>query len=141
MKELKYLITQSKVKAKQGDLNRQISAIQIDSRQCKFGDLFVALKGTQVDGHQFIDQVIEKGVQAIICEVLPENLIEGVTYIRVSDSAKVLSEVSAAFYNYPSKKLKVVGITGTNGKTTTTTLLFDLYSKLGENVGLISTIS
>lgn len=141
MKNVKELIRHLKIKKVVGDTNKRISKIEIDSRVCEKDCVFVAINGYQVDGHTYISKAIEKGASTILCEVMPEELEENVCYLRVSNTSKALSKISAAFYDFPSEKMKVIGVTGTNGKTTTTTLLFDLFTKMGEKVGLISTIS
>ncbi len=141
MKNLKDLIKHLNIKKYVGDTNQSISKIEIDSRLCVKHCVFIAIKGYQVDGHSYISKAIELGASTIICEVLPEQFVEGVCYLRVSNTSKVLSQISAAFYDFPSEKMNVVGVTGTNGKTTTATLLFDLFTQMGEKVGLISTIS
>lgn len=121
-----------------GDVTvRQICS---DSRQVSEGSLFVAVRGTQTDGHRFMSQVVEQGAVAVVCEVMPEEIKEGVAYIRVPDSAEALGIMAHAFYGKPSNYLELVGITGTNGKTTTATLLYDLYMRLGFKVGLLSTV-
>ena len=120
--------------------DREVSAIIFDSRKVVPSSIFVATKGTQVDGHQFITTAIEKGALIIICEILPESIHVGITYIQVANSQRALGLLASNFYNNPSKKLKVVGVTGTNGKTSTTTMLFDLFTLLGYKVGLLSTI-
>ena len=102
--------------------------------------MFVAIKGTQVDGHNYIDQAITQGATSIVCEVLPENLEKEITYVQVDSGLKALGQIAANFYQHPSKRLQLVAITGTNGKTTTATLLFQLFRDLGYNVGLISTV-
>jgi UDP-N-acetylmuramoyl-L-alanyl-D-glutamate--2,6-diaminopimelate ligase len=118
----------------------EIQHLTIDSRQVVKDTLFAALRGTQIDGHTFIEKAIELGASAILCEELPEQTHENITYIVVEDSAAALGAISSNFYNNPSAKLKLVGITGTNGKTTTVTLLFRLFRKLGYRCGLISTV-
>ncbi|MCL2290409.1 MAG: UDP-N-acetylmuramoyl-L-alanyl-D-glutamate--2,6-diaminopimelate ligase [Bacteroidetes bacterium] len=118
-----------------------ISNIQFDSRKVtEKNTLYVAQKGTQVDGHQFIDKAIAQGATAIVCEALPENMNKNCTYIQVKNAATALGELASAFYDFPSKKITLVGITGTNGKTTTVTLLYRLFMNLGYPTGLISTI-
>jgi UDP-N-acetylmuramoyl-L-alanyl-D-glutamate--2,6-diaminopimelate ligase len=118
-----------------------ISNIQFDSRKvAEKNTLYVAQKGTQTDGHQFIEKAIERGAVAIVCETLPENRAENCTYIQVLNTSVVLGELASAFYDFPSKKITLVGITGTNGKTTTVTLLHHLFMNLGYPTGLISTI-
>lgn len=120
--------------------NQSIHDLHFDSRKVKKGDVFVAVKGTQVDGHKFIDIAEQKGVTAIVVENLPTKRSESTTYVKVRDSAKAVSIMAANLFDRPSGKLKLVGITGTNGKTTTTTLLHDLFVKMGFKSGLISTI-
>jgi UDP-N-acetylmuramoyl-L-alanyl-D-glutamate--2,6-diaminopimelate ligase len=121
-------------------IEREVSAVVFDSRKIEANSLFVATKGTQVDGHQFISTAIEKGASIIVCEVLPENLQKDITYIEVVNSQRVLGLIASNYYGRPSEKLKVVGVTGTNGKTSTTTMLFDLFTLLGYKAGLLSTI-
>jgi UDP-N-acetylmuramoyl-L-alanyl-D-glutamate--2,6-diaminopimelate ligase len=123
-----------------GSQEKEISSVCFDSRKAGSNSLFVATKGTQVDGHTFIDQTIVAGATTIVCEILPSQQKENITYILVADSSKALGLIAANFYDNPSSKLKLVGITGTNGKTTIGTLLFKLFRELGYNVGLISTV-
>jgi UDP-N-acetylmuramoyl-L-alanyl-D-glutamate--2,6-diaminopimelate ligase len=123
-----------------GTQNVEVNTIEFDSRRVAVGSLFVAQKGTQTDGHQFISKVIEMGAVAILCEDLPADLVEGITYIHVADSARAMGYMAANFYENPSSKLKLVGVTGTNGKTSTVTLLFKLFRQLGYRVGLLSTV-
>jgi UDP-N-acetylmuramoyl-L-alanyl-D-glutamate--2,6-diaminopimelate ligase len=123
-----------------GSSNVAIMTIGFDSRKIEKNSLFVAVKGTQSDGHQYIDQTISKGAIAILCEELPANLNKDVTYIKVKDTSVALGVVAANFYDNPSERLKLIGVTGTNGKTTTVTLLFNLFKKLGYKAGLLSTV-
>ena len=123
-----------------GNTEIPVTGIIFDSRKVDVGCLFAAIKGTQADGHQFIDMAIEKGAKAVLCEQLPENINEEIAYIQVENSSKAMGELASAFYDYPSTKLKLVGITGTNGKTTTVTLLYNLIRKLGYSAGLLSTV-
>ena len=123
-----------------GDTYIEILDIADDSRKVVEGSVFIAVKGLQSDGHQFIETAIQKGAKAIICEVIPEKLIKEITYVQVADSAKTLGILASNFFDNPSQKLELIGVTGTNGKTTTVTLLFKLFRALGYNVGLISTI-
>ncbi len=123
-----------------GSTNLAITSISADSRKASKDSLFVAVRGTVSDGHQYINQTIEKGAAAIICEEFPETKNENITYVKVKDSSFALGIIASNFYDNPSEKLKLVGITGTNGKTTTTTLLFQLFRTLGYNVGLLSTV-
>lgn len=118
-----------------------IRSICFDSRKANTGCLFVAVKGIHTDGHRYIDQAIEKGAAAVVCEKLPEKLPENVTFISVENSAKALGIIVSNFYDNPSTRIKLVGVTGTNGKTTIATLLYKLYHELGYKAGLISTIS
>ena len=124
-----------------GDLNAEVSGIEFDSRNVVLNSVFVAQRGVHADGHKFIETAIEKGAAVIVCEEFPAELEKNVTYIKVADSNKVLGELASAFYNFPTSKMKVVGVTGTNGKTSIATLLYRLFLNLGYKVGLISTIS
>ena len=123
-----------------GTTGREINALHFDSRKVNQGSLFIAVKGTQTDGHQYIKSTLENGASAVVCEVLPNDLATGKTYVQVKDSAKALGIIAANFYQQPSEKLKLVGITGTNGKTTVATLLYQLFRELGFKTGLISTV-
>lgn len=123
-----------------GDINININHIVFDSRKVERGSLYVAIKGTVSDGHSFIQSAIEKGAVAIVCEEFPDKFIEGIFYLKVKNSAKSLGILASNFYNNPSEKLTLVGITGTNGKTSTCTLLFDVFEKLGFSSALISTV-
>ncbi len=118
----------------------EISDIQFDSRQIAKNSLFVAVRGYNVDGHSFIEKAIELGSSVILCEELPQNINNKITYIKVNDSSDTLGKIAANFYNNPTSNLRIVGITGTNGKTTIATLLYKTFKKLGYKVGLISTI-
>ncbi len=118
----------------------EIRALQYDSRKIEEGDCFFAVRGTQSDGHNYIGAAIDKGAVAIVCEQLPEQLNDGVSYVVVEDSNRAMADMAAAFYDYPSEELELVGVTGTNGKTTVATLLSDLYTMMGHKVGLISTV-
>jgi len=118
-----------------------VNAIQFDSRKVSSSDIFVAIEGTQVDGHKYINSCIEQGATTIICQILPQSINKEVNYILVNDSAKALGILASNYYNKPSSKLKLVGITGTNGKTSTVTMLYNLFRKLGYKVGMLSTVS
>ena len=122
-----------------GDAEVEITGVNIDSRRIKAGHLFIAMKGTQVDGHQFIGRAIELGAKSILCEDLPE-LVGGVTYVQVASTEDAAGKVATLFYGDPSRKLKLVGVTGTNGKTTIATLLYNMFRKFGHKVGLLSTV-
>ena len=123
-----------------GNDNVEITGVNIDSRRIKAGHLFVAIRGTQVDGHQFIDKAIELGADAVLCEELPEKLLGHVTYVQVESTEDAVGKVATLFYGNPSHKLKLVGVTGTNGKTTIATLLYNMFRKFGYKVGLLSTV-
>lgn len=140
MKTIAELIQNISVKEVIGDTRLTILHLTYDSRNVGEGSLFFAVKGTQVDGHTFIQSVIEKGAAAIVCETLPTQLDETVTYIQVNDTSAAMAHIATAFYNYPSSKLKLTAVTGTNGKTTVATLLFKLFRSFGHNVGLLSTV-
>lgn len=123
-----------------GQTDIEITGVNIDSRRIKEGHLFIAQRGTQVDGHKFIPKAIELGAKAVLCEVLPEEKAEGVTYVQVESTEDVAGKVATIFYGDPSRKLKLVGVTGTNGKTTIATLLYNMFRKLGYKCGLLSTV-
>jgi UDP-N-acetylmuramoyl-L-alanyl-D-glutamate--2,6-diaminopimelate ligase len=123
-----------------GSTNQEIVDIQIDSRLIQPGTAFVAIKGVQVDGHQFITTAIEKGATVIVCETLPATTKEGITYIVVANTQEAVALMAHQFYGQPSTKIKLVGVTGTNGKTTVATLLFKLFSEMGYTCGLVSTV-
>ncbi len=122
-----------------GDAEVEITGVNIDSRRIKAGHLFIAMKGMQVDGHQFIGKAIELGAKSILCEDLPEP-VTGVTYVQVASTEDAAGKVATLFYGDPSRKLKLVGVTGTNGKTTIATLLYNMFRKFGHKVGLLSTV-
>ena len=123
-----------------GSTDIDLTGINIDSRRIKAGHLFVAMKGTQVDGHRFIEKAIELGAIAVLLEDMPDSLHEGVTYIQVASTEDAVGKVATLFYGNPSSKLKLVGVTGTNGKTTIATLLYNMFRKFGYKVGLLSTV-
>ena len=123
-----------------GSTDKEITGVNIDSRRIEAGHLFVAMKGTQVDGHRFIPKAIESGAAAILCEDMPEEKDGNVTYIQVESTEDAVGKVATLFYNCPSKSLKLVGVTGTNGKTTIATLLYNMFRKMGHKVGLLSTV-
>lgn len=124
-----------------GDAEIEIQGINIDSRKIEKGHLFVAMKGTQTDGHQYIDKAIALGASAILLEDMPENAnAEGVTYVQVASTEVSVGKVATTFYGDPSHKLKLVGVTGTNGKTTVATLLYNMFRAMGHKVGLLSTV-
>ncbi len=123
-----------------GPAETEITGVNIDSRKIEKGHLFVAIKGTQTDGHKFIAKAIELGATAILCEDMPEEKIESVSYLQVASTEDVVGQVATNFYGNPSKKLKLVGVTGTNGKTTIATLLYNMFRKFGHRCGLLSTV-
>lgn len=123
-----------------GKQNPEVSEIVFDSRKAVENSLYVAIKGTVSDGHSFINAAIEKGTKIVVCEDLPESLNNEITFIKVKDSSKVLGQLASNFYGNPSEKLNLIGITGTNGKTSATTLLFDIFKNLGFQSALISTV-
>ena len=140
MKNLKELLVGLEIEEKIGNDNISISKICFDTREIVADSVFVAQKGTKVDGHQFIDQAIEKGATCIFVEDMPGKLQASVCYIKVKSTSRALAIIAANFYDRPSEKLHLVGITGTNGKTTTVTLLYRLFMSMGKRVGLLSTI-
>ena len=140
MKLLKDILYKVSVNTIYGDTNLEISQIDFDSRAVKEGSLFVAQKGVSVDGHLFIDKAIRLGATSVICEVLPEKKQENITFIQVDDSNTSLAIIASNFYDNPSSKLKLIGVTGTNGKTTIASLLYQLHKKAGFKVGLLSTV-
>lgn len=140
MKLLKDLIYKVRIEQVVGATNMAIEQLAFDSRSNGPFSLFVAIRGATVDGHQHIDGAISNGAVAVICEELPEILKEGVSYVRVPDSSAALGIIAANFYEHPSGKLKLIGITGTNGKTSVATMLFKLFRELGYKCGLISTV-
>lgn len=140
MKNLKSILHAIPVQEVVGQLDVEVVSLCFDSRQVVFGSLFIAVRGVNTDGHLFIDKAIAFGARAVIVEELPLETLDSVVYIVVADSALALGIVAANFYDNPSKKMKLVGVTGTNGKTTVATLLFQLFTQLGYHVGLLSTV-
>lgn len=123
-----------------GDMAKDITGVNMDSRQVQPGHLFVAVKGTQTDGHAYIGKAVAQGAAAVVCETWPEQLADGVTYVRVSDSESAAGCLATAFYGNPTERLRLVGVTGTNGKTTVATLLYELFRRFGYKCGLCSTV-
>ena len=146
MKTLSFLLKHIDYTEIIGDEQYDILSVEFDSRQIHQADnekvtsIYIAQRGTQADGHLFIPQAIGNGAKVIICEQVPQDINPSVTYIRVNNSSIALGKLASAYYDFPSQKLKLVGITGTNGKTTTVTLLHQLFMSLGYPTGLISTI-
>ena len=137
---LETLLEPVKILAANGQLDIKVESLQFDSRKVKRGDVFIAIRGTQADGHDFISSAVAQGAAAVVAELLPESLPAQVTGVQVADSAKALGKMASLYYGEPSKQLKLVGVTGTNGKTTTVTLLHELMLRLGYKAGLLSTV-
>ncbi|EON76907.1 UDP-N-acetylmuramoylalanyl-D-glutamate--2,6- diaminopimelate ligase [Lunatimonas lonarensis] len=140
MQVLKDILYKVSLLSTKGDMELPIRQIHFDSRAIASGDLFVAIRGTQTDGHAYISAAISQGCVAVVCEQLPENLNEKVTYVQVTDSSKALAWIAANFHGHPSRKLKLIAVTGTNGKTTMVTLLHQLYRDMGYMAGMLSTV-
>ncbi|MBO5263830.1 MAG: UDP-N-acetylmuramoyl-L-alanyl-D-glutamate--2,6-diaminopimelate ligase [Bacteroidaceae bacterium] len=117
-----------------------VTGVNIDSRQVQQGDMFIAMRGTQVDGHQYIASAEEKGAVAIVCETMPQQLNPEIAYIQINNAQSVCGQLATTFYGNPTQKLKLVGVTGTNGKTTIATLLYELFREMGHKCGLLSTV-
>ena len=138
--KLSELLKNIKPAAIVGNADVEVADVAIDSRRVGRGSLFVAMRGTQVDGHAFISKAVEQGAVAVLCEELPEAKADGVTYVAVPSTEDAVGPVSTLFYGDPSRKLKLVGVTGTNGKTTIATLLYNMFRKMGHKCGLLSTV-
>ena len=141
MKLLREILYKVEINSVTGDTSLIVSKIEFDSRLVNEGDVYVAIPGVNVDGHDFITQAIQNGAKCIISEKTSEQKIEGIVYVNVKSSRKALAILSSNYFDNPSSKLNLIGVTGTNGKTTIATLLFDLYSSLGLKSGLISTVN
>lgn len=137
LKDILYKVTLEKVV---GNTSVPFTNIEFDSRKVSLNDVFVAIRGTLSDGHDYIKMACDNGAIAVVCESFPDNFINGITYVQVLDSQQALAVMSANFYENPSNKLKLIGVTGTNGKTTISTLLYNLFSSAGYPVGLLSTV-
>ncbi|MBL0014331.1 MAG: UDP-N-acetylmuramoyl-L-alanyl-D-glutamate--2,6-diaminopimelate ligase [Flavobacterium sp.] len=137
---LREIVYKVSIEAVKGSTDITINAIDFDSRKIGTNDLFIAIKGTQSNGHDFINKAIQQGATAIVCDTFPAEIAEGITYIQVKDTNKALAFIAANYYGNPSHSLKLVGITGTNGKTTIASLLYQLFQKAGHKVGLLSTV-
>ena len=140
MINLKEILWKVAIEAVNGSTDVAIEKMEFDSRKISENDVFIAIRGTISDGHDFIETAINKGAIAIICDTFPEIIISGITYIRVKDTNKAMAFMAANYFENPSHKLKLVGITGTNGKTTVASLLYQLFQKAGYKVGLLSTV-
>lgn len=141
MRTIAELIQNCEVLQQMGNLDTEITSIHFDSRKVQSQSLYVAQRGTQVDGHQFISMAIDAGAIGIICEEIPQNTVAGICYVQVANTHSALGNIASCFYGYPSQELKLVGVTGTNGKTSIATLLCKMFDKLGYAVGLLSTIA
>lgn len=140
MSILKDILYKVAIEAVKGSTEIAVNNIDFDSRKIEENDVFIAIRGAVADGHEFIETAINKGATAIICDTFPENIVAGVTYVQVKDTNRALAYMASNFYGNPSANLKLVGITGTNGKTTIASLLFQLFKKAGYKVGLLSTV-
>ena len=137
LKDILYKVT---INAVVGSTSTAVNKIEFDSRKIETNDVFVAIRGTVTDGHNYIAKAITNGASSVVCEVLPDSLQDGITYIEVANSNQALAYMAANYYEHPSENLKLVGVTGTNGKTTVTSLLYQLFKKAGYKVGLLSTV-
>ena len=140
MKKLSDILYKVRITATNGSTAIDVVSVHIDSRKVEDGSLFIAVKGSGVDGHEFIDNAVEQGAISIVCEVLPIKQIDGITYVQTTNSAEAAGLIAHNFYDQPTLQLKLVGVTGTNGKTTIATLLYKLFTCLGYNCGLLSTV-
>ena len=140
MKRLEELLDNVRALEIENSANPVVGSLTYDSRAVEQGACFFAVRGTQSDGHRYIASAIERGAVAIICEEMPESRVEGVSYVKVEDSNIAMAHIAAAYYDHPSRELRLVGVTGTNGKTTTATLLYDMFMAMGYKAGLISTV-
>lgn len=137
LKDILYKVT---INAVVGGTGIDVGSVNFDSRKIKKGDLFVAIRGLVSDGHNFIDTAVKNGANSVVCEVLPKILVNGITYVEVDNTSKSLAIIASNFYDMPSENLRLVGVTGTNGKTTVASLLYQLFKKAGYKVGLLSTV-
>lgn len=138
--KLKELVNKLRILETKGSMERDITGVQIDSRQIVEGNLFIAVRGTVADGHNYISKALENGAVAVLCETIPAHTDEGVTYLRVENTEQVVGQVATTFYGNPTSKLKLVGVTGTNGKTTIATVLYEMFRYMGHKAGLLSTV-
>ncbi len=140
VKKLEYLLDDVGVTCVKGDTGLDAGSLEFDSRRVTEGSIYFAIRGTGQDGHSFIESAVSNGAAAVICETMPANLREEVCYVQVADSASALGIMASAMFDHPSRRIKLTGVTGTNGKTTTATLLFRLFTAMGNRAGLISTV-
>lgn len=138
--KLETLLKSIKVLNIAGSTEHEITGVNIDSRKVENGHMFIAMRGTQVDGHAYIGKAIESGAKAVLCEEIPSDINDDITYIQVESCEDSVGKIASVFYGEPSRKLKLVGVTGTNGKTTIATLLYNMFRKLGYKCGLLSTV-
>lgn len=141
MKVFKDILYRVHIEAVVGSTSVSINRLQFDSRKVALNDAFVAIRGSVSDGHEFIEQAINQGALAVVCEEIPKQIVNGVTYVEVKNTQQALAFMAANYYDNPSEKLKLIGVTGTNGKTTIATLLYNLFTKAGFKVGLLSTVN
>lgn len=141
MNILKDILYRVPIEAIEGNTSQQVRGVHIDSRKVGLNDLFIAIKGNASDGHTYIEKAVNQGALAVVCEELPAHRLKGVTFIQVSDSRLAAAHIAANFYDNPSQKIQLIGVTGTNGKTTVTSLLYQHLKGLGKKVGLISTVN
>ncbi|MGL6032900.1 MAG: Mur ligase family protein, partial [Kurthia gibsonii] len=137
---LKDILYKVAIEAVHGSTEVEVNQIHFDSRKIENNDVFVAIKGTLSDGHTFIDKAISLGATVVVCEVMPNNLLAQITYVQVKDTNEALAHLATNYYDNPSAKLQLVGVTGTNGKTTIASLLYQMFKKAGYKVGLLSTV-
>ena len=140
MKQLADILINTEVLETHGPSNPEINNIIFDSRSARPNDMFIAVSGTQVDGHNYILQATDNGAVAVVCEALPGKLVDGITYIKVENSSQALGTIASAYYDFPSSNIRIIGVGGTNGKTTIVTSLYRLFSSLGYPVAMLSTI-
>jgi UDP-N-acetylmuramoyl-L-alanyl-D-glutamate--2,6-diaminopimelate ligase len=140
MASLRDILYKVNITSTSGDMNLEVNGVAFDSRKVKKDFLFVAIKGHATDGHEFIDKAVKSGASVIVCQKLPDEVSDKATFITVKSSAKALGIIASNFYGNPSQKLKLIGVTGTNGKTTVATLLYKLFSSLNYKVGMLSTV-
>ena len=140
MQLLKNILNNIAIHLTIGELDVAVASVRIDSRKVEKGSCFIAVRGVSANGHQFIDTAIQNGATSIVCEVLPEFLIDSVTYIKTENSSIAAGIIAHQFAGSPTEKFKLIGVTGTNGKTTVATLLFQLFTGLGYKCGLVSTV-
>jgi len=138
--KLKELLDNIKVLECKGNTDVDVKGLELDSRAIKTDYLFFAVEGTQVDGHKFIPKAVEQGAVAVICQRIPDDAPENVAFVKVENTNDVVGDIATAFYGYPSERLKLVGVTGTNGKTTIATVLYNMFRRMGHKAGLISTV-